>query len=56
MSTEADPDDLFERLMKLLDVGLDALREGDGDGTILALKEAVKTAEQLPKKRTPGAV
>lgn len=39
-----------DRLMALLDVGLEQLRKGDGQSAILALQEALQTAERLPKK------
>lgn len=43
-------EDAADRLMKMLDVGLEALRNGDGDGTLLALSEAQKIADALPKR------
>lgn len=43
-------DEDFERLMKLLDVGIEAVRAGDGDGAIMALEAATKVADALPKK------
>lgn len=39
-----------DRLMALLDVGLVQLRKGDGQSAILALQEALQTAERMPKK------
>jgi hypothetical protein len=39
-----------DRMMVLLDIGLDAVRGGDGDAALLALQEALATAETLPKK------
>lgn len=48
MPTSTDKE--ADRLMKLLDVGLDALRQGDGDGTLMALEEALKTAKAMPQK------
>lgn len=46
----AQTDDDFDRLMKLLDVGLEALKTGDGDGTIMALQVATDVADKMPKK------
>lgn len=43
-------DEEFERLSKLLDVGLDALKKDDFLGAELALKEAAESAQRLPKK------
>lgn len=40
----------FDRIMKLLDIGLEALRTGDGDGAEMALDEALKVAKALPQK------
>lgn len=42
--------DEADRLLNLLDIGLEQLRKGDGDSTLLALQEALKTAERMPKK------
>lgn len=42
--------DEADRLMTLLDVGLQELRKGDGQSAILALQEALQTAERMPKK------
>lgn len=43
-------DEAVERLEKLLDVSLKALREdGDEEAALLALQEALKTATGLPK-------
>lgn len=39
-----------DRLLALLDVGLEQIRKGDGDAALLALQEALKSAERLPKK------
>src|SRR5882672_8766532 len=47
-------DDRYGRLLKVLDTGLDSLRSGDGAGTILALQEALKTAEAMQQK--PAAI
>lgn len=47
-TTKADEE--YERLMKLLDIGLDAVRSGDGDGAIMALEAATKVADALPEK------
>lgn len=43
-------DEEADRLMQLLDVGIDAVRKGDGQMALLALQEGLKTAERLPKK------
>lgn len=43
-------DEEFDRLMALLDVGLEQVRRGDGQSAVLALQEALQTAERLPKK------
>lgn len=43
-------DQEYDRLMRLLDVGLDALQRGDADVTMLALKETLETAQRLPQK------
>ncbi len=36
--------------MKLLDVGLEAMRAGDDDGVVMALEAATKVADAMPKK------
>ena len=51
-----DADAEAERLMKMLDAALEAVREGDGDAVLLALKEAEETAGCLPKKADPPDV
>lgn len=43
-------DEEADRLMQLLEVGIDEVRRGDGQMALLALKEALKTAERIPKK------
>lgn len=43
-------DEEADRLMALLDVGLEQVRRGDGQSAILALQEALRTAERMPKK------
>jgi hypothetical protein len=43
-------DEEADRLMQLLDVGIDSMRRGDGEMAVLALKEGLKTAKRLPKK------
>lgn len=48
--------DDVDRLEKLLDVALAAFRAGDDDSTLMALKEASKTADKLPKKASPSDV
>lgn len=42
--------DAADRLEKLLDVAIAALRSDDEDSTLMALDEALKTAESLPRK------
>lgn len=39
-----------DRLLNILDVGLAQLREGDSQSAILALQEALQSAERIPKK------
>ncbi len=43
-------DEQVDRLMRLLDIGLEALKEGDDDASIMALAEGLKTAKELPQK------
>jgi hypothetical protein len=45
-----DLDKECDRLMKLLDVGLDQLKAGDDTAALLCLKEALESAQRLPKK------
>ena len=45
-----------ERLMKMLDMALEAVRDGNGDAALLALMEAEDTANRLPKKASPPDV
>ena len=40
-----------DRLMALLDVAVDGVRKGDGDTALMAMQEALVTAERLPKKK-----
>lgn len=42
-------DDEYDRIMKLLDVGINAVRNDDGTGAIMALEAALKSAEKLPQ-------
>lgn len=51
-----DADAEADRLMKMLDMALDAVRGGDGDAALLALMEAEETANRLPKKASPPEV
>jgi hypothetical protein len=46
MTMSAD-DAEFDRLMKLLDLGINAVRAGDGDTALMAAAEGVKSAEKL---------
>ncbi len=48
---KSEADKQVDRLEQLLDVGLAALRGGDDQAAILALQEAMKTAESLPQKK-----
>lgn len=43
-------DEEADRLLALLDVGLQQLRKGDGQSAVLALQEALQTAQRMPKK------
>ena len=45
-----DGDKEFDRMMQLLDIGLAALKRGDGDMTLMALRETEKVARSLPTK------
>lgn len=40
--------DIADRLMKMLDVGINAMKSGDELGALLAVKEAHKVAASLP--------
>lgn len=51
----AASDDEYDRVMKLLDVGMAALKSGDGDGTIMALNAATEAAKRMPK-RLPNVI
>lgn len=44
------PDQEFDRLMKLLDVGITAAKSDDWDTALMAAKEAERTARRLPQK------
>jgi hypothetical protein len=48
--TKTETDQAADRLLELLDIGLKQLKSGDGDSALLALQEALKTANRLPKK------
>jgi hypothetical protein len=41
-------DEIADRIMQMLDVGLDAIRSGDDLGCLLAVQEAHKVANTLP--------
>ena len=43
-------DEEIDRLMQLLDVGIKAVRAGDGDAALMAVKEAHESAKRLPMK------
>jgi hypothetical protein len=45
--SDARQDAICDRIMQLLDVGIAALRNGDGDGALMAAMEADKTAKSL---------
>lgn len=51
MTRPLTADDEADRLMQLLDVGLDQLRKGDDRMALLAVQEALKSAERLPRER-----
>lgn len=44
-------DEAADRLMQLLDIGLEALKGDDPDTAIMALAEGLKTAHSLPQKK-----
>ena len=46
-------DDEVDRLMSLLDVGIAAVRKGDGDVALMAVKAAHDSALRLPQKPGP---
>lgn len=41
-------DEIADRIMQMLDVGLSAIRSGDEVGALLAVQEAHKVATSLP--------
>jgi hypothetical protein len=41
-------DEVADRIMQMLDVGLSAIRSGDEVGALLAVQEAHKVATSLP--------
>lgn len=43
-----------DRILKLLDIGIEAVRAGDGDMALLILQESLATAQRLPQK--PGVI
>lgn len=46
-----DAERIAERIAQLIDVATTAIRnDGDEEAALLALQEAVKTAERLPQK------
>lgn len=45
-------DDEVNRIMGLLDIGIKAVRAGDGDAALMAVKAAHDSALRLPQK--PG--
>jgi len=45
-----DVDKEVDRIIRLMDVGIEAVRNGDGDAAVMAAKEALETAQRLPKK------
>lgn len=49
-------DEEADRLIALLDLGLAKLRNGDAETAVLALKEALESADRLPKKRDDNAL
>jgi Tfp pilus assembly protein PilF len=50
---KSETDKQVDRLEQLLDVGLAALKGGDDQAALLALQEALKAADSLPKKKQP---
>ncbi|WP_065755249.1 hypothetical protein [Bradyrhizobium paxllaeri] len=50
MPDDLDVDREVDRIMALLDVGLDAVKKGDGDVAVMALEEAYASAKRLPPK------
>lgn len=48
--TKEEADREADRLLKLLDVGLKAMKHGDDDFVMMVLKETLASAERLPKK------
>lgn len=50
MADDLDVDKEVDRIMQLLDIGLDAVKKGDGDAAAMALEEAHKSAKRLPQK------
>jgi hypothetical protein len=54
MSTDPSVIEQADRLERLLDLALSYLRDdGDEEAALLALQEATKAAEALPKRTTP---
>jgi hypothetical protein len=49
--SKSETDKQVDRLNQLLDIGLASLKGGDALAAILALQEALKAAEALPKKK-----
>lgn len=46
----SDADDEEDRLMKLLDVAINAVRQDDEVGALMALEAGLKSARNLPQK------
>lgn len=47
-STQSAADIAADRIMQMIDIGIAAVRKGDGLGALLAVKEAHKIATTLP--------
>lgn len=47
---QSEADEAADKIMDLLDIGLKAMRAGDGDVALMAVKEGLKVAKTLPQK------
>lgn len=54
--TQTPTDATADRLERMLDIALAAVRAGDGDAALMALAEAEETAKRLPGKANPPEV
>ena len=48
--------DEADRIMRLLDIGIAAVRADDGATALMAVKEAYETAERMPRKPSADAI